>query len=63
MCSAASRTLLILDITADQQSILREVYKQNDIHHIPQMWAMYKEVMGYFANGVSPESPPVPSLR
>ena len=25
----------------------------DELDRTPQMWAMYKEVMGYFANGVS----------
>ncbi|BEJ10592.1 hypothetical protein CspHIS471_0100140 [Cutaneotrichosporon sp. HIS471] len=39
------------DITAEQQTILRKVHGE-DISGVPQMWAMYKEVMGYFANGL-----------
>lgn len=41
------------DITAVQQDILRKVYEMDDISSIPQVWAMYKEVMGYFADGMS----------
>jgi hypothetical protein len=29
------------------------VYETDDISSIPQVWAMYKEVMGYFADGMS----------
>jgi hypothetical protein len=29
------------------------VLGKSDLKDVPQMWAMYKEVMGYFANGVS----------
>lgn len=47
-----TKTLLTADITAEQQRILRKVHGTNDIREIPQMWAMYKEVMGYFANGL-----------
>jgi hypothetical protein len=28
------------------------VLGKSDLKDVPQMWAMYKEVMGYFANGV-----------
>ncbi len=42
---------LTIAITAAQQEILRNVL--GDMNDVPQMWAMYKEVMGYFANGVS----------
>jgi hypothetical protein len=29
------------------------VYETEDISSIPQVWAMYKEVMGYFADGMT----------
>jgi hypothetical protein len=29
------------------------VYETDDISSIPQVWAMYKEVMGYFADGMT----------
>jgi hypothetical protein len=29
------------------------VYGTQDISSIPQVWAMYKEVMGYFADGMT----------
>jgi hypothetical protein len=29
------------------------VYGTQDISSIPQVWAMYKEVMGYFAGGMT----------
>jgi hypothetical protein len=38
-------------ITAVQQDILRASH--GDIKDIPQLWAIYKEVMGYYATGVS----------
>ncbi|KAL7425257.1 hypothetical protein Q5752_000945 [Cryptotrichosporon argae] len=43
---------LLEKITARQQEILKEVYPDKPLKDIPQMWAMYKEVMGYFANGL-----------
>lgn len=36
-----------------QQDILRTTYPEQKLGEIPQMWAMYKEVMAYYANGVS----------
>lgn len=42
-----------LDITAAQQSILRDVYETEDLSSVPQMWAMYKEVGEYYEHGVS----------
>jgi hypothetical protein len=44
--------LTLPGVTESQQEILREVYQTSDLHDIPQLWAMYKEVMGYYANGV-----------
>jgi len=41
------------DITLAQQAILRDRLGTVDLNDTPQMWAMYKEVMWYFANGVS----------
>lgn len=41
------------DITAAQQEILRKVHNTTDLSQIPQVWAMYKEVMGYFADGMA----------
>lgn len=42
-----------LDITHAQQDILRDVYGTDDLSGIAQMWCMYKEVAGYYMNGVS----------
>lgn len=39
------------EITAKQQELLADVY--GDASTVPQMWAIYKEVMGYYADGVS----------
>jgi hypothetical protein len=41
------------DITASQQSILKDVYGTDDLSGVPQMWAMYKEVGEYYQHGVS----------
>lgn len=40
------------DITSSQQKILMEVYNTSNAGDISQLWAMYKEVMSYFASGV-----------
>lgn len=53
---ACANDQLLERITAVQQDLLRDVLGKKDISDIPQMWAMYKEVMGYFANGVSLQS-------
>ena len=46
-------TQLLEGVTADQQDILKKVLGTDHLDDVPQMWAMYKEVMGFFANGVS----------
>lgn len=53
MHTACVATDFFVDITAVQQDILRKVYETDDISTIPQVWAMYKEVMGYFADGMN----------
>ncbi len=35
-----------------QQGLLREVYNTTNLSSIPQMWCLYKEVGGYFADGL-----------
>jgi len=40
-----------VEITAKQRELLADVY--GDASKVPQMWAIYKEVMGYYADGVS----------
>lgn len=44
---------LLEEVTADQQELLRKALGTDKLDNVPQMWAMYKEVMGFFANGVS----------
>lgn len=40
------------DIVAAQQKILSEVFNVTDTSSIPQMWCLYKEVGGYFHDGL-----------
>jgi hypothetical protein len=35
-----------------QQGLLREVYNVSNVSAIPQMWCLYKEVGGYYADGL-----------
>ncbi|KIW24133.1 uncharacterized protein PV07_09865 [Cladophialophora immunda] len=35
-----------------QQGLLRQVYNVSNVSAIPQMWCLYKEVGGYFAEGL-----------
>ena len=39
-------------IIAGEQDILRKVFETDDISHIPQMWCIYKEVGGYWQDGL-----------
>lgn len=41
------------DIIATQQNILRDTFDRNNISTIPQMWCLYKEVGGYFEQGMN----------
>ena len=40
------------NIVSAQQSILRSALHTSNLDNTPQMWAMYKEVMSYFASGL-----------
>jgi hypothetical protein len=44
--------LTAVDITAAQLEILSEVYGEEAVPGIPKMWAMYKEVADYYADGL-----------
>ena len=43
---------LLEKIVSDQRSILKEVYQRDDISDVPQVWTLYKEVQGYYENGM-----------
>lgn len=40
------------DIINVEQDILRDVFNTTDVSDIPQMWCLYKEVGGYFEQGM-----------
>ena len=40
------------DIIATQQDILRDTFDRDNISTIPQMWCLYKEVGGYYEQGM-----------
>ncbi len=42
---------LLEKIVADQRDILKE-YMNPDVTQVPQLWALYKEVMGYYEHGM-----------
>ncbi|KAJ7699298.1 hypothetical protein B0H17DRAFT_1006233 [Mycena rosella] len=46
---------LLENITADQKQILMDVLNVSDVSTIPQVWALYKEVEGYYDEGLMVE--------
>ncbi|WJG09537.1 glycosyl hydrolase 115 family protein [Aliiglaciecola sp. LCG003] len=50
--SEGQNIALLERIVADQRSILQDVFQQQDISHVPQVWTLYKEVQGYYENGM-----------
>lgn len=49
--SATANTQLLERIVADQREILKQTVNP-DISKIPQVWALYKEVQGYYESGM-----------
>ena len=43
---------LLEKIVADQRKILGETFGQDKLTEVPQVWALYKEVQGYYENGM-----------
>ncbi|KAL0952642.1 hypothetical protein HGRIS_006887 [Hohenbuehelia grisea] len=43
---------LLQQIVDDQRKIFAEVYNGTDVTTIPQLWALYKEVEGYYDDGM-----------
>ncbi|CAL1698338.1 unnamed protein product [Somion occarium] len=43
---------LLEKVVADQRQILTNVFNGTDITTIPQIWALYKEVQGYYEDGM-----------
>ena len=43
---------LLQRIVADQREILAEVFDDRDLAEVPQVWALYKEVQGYYESGM-----------
>ncbi|KAG8873762.1 hypothetical protein FRB97_006445 [Tulasnella sp. 331] len=52
--TASTNIPLLEDIISTQTSILEQVYNTSDVSDIPQMWCLYKEVLGYYEDGLSP---------
>ena len=49
--SATANTQLLERIVADQREILKQTVNP-DLAKVPQVWALYKEVQGYYENGM-----------
>jgi hypothetical protein len=49
--SATANTELLERIVADQREILKQTVNP-DLAKVPQVWALYKEVQGYYENGM-----------
>lgn len=49
--SATANTKLLEGIVADQREILKETVNP-DLTKVPQVWALYKEVQGYYERGM-----------
>jgi hypothetical protein len=49
--SATANTQLLERIVADQREILSQTVNP-DLAQVPQVWALYKEVQGYYENGM-----------
>ncbi|WP_105103060.1 glycosyl hydrolase 115 family protein [Microbulbifer pacificus] len=43
---------LLETIVRDQRRILSTVFDQRPLDQVPQLWALYKEVQGYYENGM-----------
>ncbi|KAM5532521.1 hypothetical protein V8D89_013808 [Ganoderma adspersum] len=43
---------LLEKIVSDQRNLLKEVFKTTDLSTIPQVWTLYKEVEGYYDQGM-----------
>ncbi|KAH9476877.1 hypothetical protein JR316_0010793 [Psilocybe cubensis] len=43
---------LLESVIANQTQILQQVYNETDVSGIPQIWALYKEVEGYYDDGM-----------
>ncbi|KAJ6476888.1 hypothetical protein C8R45DRAFT_906591 [Mycena sanguinolenta] len=50
--SGADAITLLEEITANQSAIFNQVFPGTDVSTIPQVWALYKEVEGYYDEGL-----------
>ena len=43
---------LLEQIVADQRQILKDTFKDRPVSEVPQVWALYKEVQGFYERGM-----------
>ncbi|PIL23731.1 hypothetical protein GSI_13481 [Ganoderma sinense ZZ0214-1] len=53
LAGGAENIALMEKIVADQRSLFQEVFNTSDMSTIPQVWALYKEVLGYYEDGMT----------
>jgi len=49
----AQAIVVLQNVVAEQRKILSQVFNGTQIDEIPQMWCLYKEVQGYYENGLT----------
>ncbi|KAF8176262.1 hypothetical protein BJ912DRAFT_1024351 [Pholiota molesta] len=50
--SETTNIALLEEVVANQTEILQTVFNETDVSTIPQMWCLYKEVEGYYDDGM-----------
>ncbi|MFD3389964.1 MULTISPECIES: glycosyl hydrolase 115 family protein [Alteromonas] len=50
--SETQNIALLEKVVADQRKILSDVFTEKDVSEVPQVWTLYKEVQGYYENGM-----------
>ncbi|KAJ3487914.1 hypothetical protein NLI96_g3210 [Meripilus lineatus] len=50
--SETTNIALLEEVVDDQRQILTNVFNGTNISSVPQMWALYKEVQGYYEDGM-----------
>ncbi|THH00581.1 hypothetical protein EW145_g7057 [Phellinidium pouzarii] len=50
--SETTNIAVLEKVISDQRQILMDVFNETDVTNIPQMWALYKEVLGYYDDGM-----------
>ncbi|KAN0079908.1 glycoside hydrolase family 115 protein [Tylopilus felleus] len=50
--SLTTNVALLQEVISDQRQILSDTFNGTDVTTIPQMWCLYKEVLGYYEAGL-----------